>query len=261
MVERLTWDTDHFGVPIGRVTGSTVTADDVAEADRLGLNCLYLLVEAEDTRAVANAEDLGFCVVDERITLGRTVVGEKPVTRLDPSFAAVRPAVMADMVALEPVVRTAHIDSRFFADPNFGREAAATLYVAWLRSSVAGGLADVALVAEDAGAPAGYITGRIAPDRETMAIGLFGVAEAARGRGLGSRLLAALFAVAAQGAIPTVTVVTQGANAVAQRVYQAAGFRRIRSELWLHRWAHDRQADQSGGMPFPGNNHLGDRCA
>ena len=79
MIERLTWDTDHFGVGIGRVIGSTVSADDVAEADQLDLRCLYLLVEAADISAVAAAQDLGFRVIDERLTLGRPLVGREPV--------------------------------------------------------------------------------------------------------------------------------------------------------------------------------------
>ena len=31
-------------------------------------------------------------------------------------------------------------------------------------------------------------------------------------------------------------VVTQGGNVAAQRVYQHAGFRTARTELWYHRW-------------------------
>jgi dTDP-4-amino-4,6-dideoxy-D-galactose acyltransferase len=247
VIERLTWDTDHFGVPIGRVIGSTVSADDVAEADQLGLRCLYLLVQAADIRAAAAAEDLDFRVIDERATLSRPLVGHEPAGSDDAGSAAVRPAVAADLVALEPVARTAHVDSRFFADPHFDREAAAMLYVAWLRKSLAGELADIVLVAEDAGAPAGYITGHIDPDRKTVAIGLFGVAEAARGRGLGSQLLATLLAAATHRRIQSVTVVTQGANVAAQRVYRAAGLRTIRSELWLHRWAPDRRPAREGG--------------
>ena len=124
------------------------------------------------------------------------------------------------------------------------------LYVTWLRKSLAGELADIVLVAEDASAPAGYITGHIDPDCKTVAIGLFGVAEAARGRGLGSRLLATLLADATQRRIRSVTVVTQGGNVDAQRVYRAAGFRTIRSELWLHRWAPNRRpAPQRSRIP------------
>ncbi len=239
MIEHLAWDTAHFGVPIGRIAGSTVSAADVVEADQLGLRCLYLLVQATDSRAVGAAEALGFRLIDERVTLGRPLVGNEPSGLDHAGSAAVRGAVAADLGALESIALTAHVDSRFFADPHFDREAAATLYVAWLRNSLAGELADIVLVVEDAGTPAGYITGRIDPGRETIAIGLFAVAEHARGRSLGSRLLAAFLAAANERRVATATVVTQGANVGALRIYHAAGFRPIRSELWFHRWAPD----------------------
>ena len=65
-------------------------------------------------------------------------------------------------------------------------------------------------VAEHAGAPDGCITGRFDPDCEmvAIAIGLPAVAESARGRGLGSQLLAALLVAAAQRCIASLTVVT-----------------------------------------------------
>lgn len=242
MIERLAWDTDHFGVPIGRISGPAVSAEDIAEADRLGLRCLYLLLPAADIGAVVTAEDLGFRVADERVTLGRPLLpatGDDVAGTSDAGFTSVRPAVAADLVALEPVARVAHVDSRFFADPHFDREASAMLYVAWLRNSLSGDLADIVLVAEEDGTSVGYITGRIESNRETIAIGLFAVAAAARGRGLGSHLLTAFLDVATRRGLARVTVVTQGANVGAQRVYQGQGFRTIESELWLHRWAPD----------------------
>jgi dTDP-4-amino-4,6-dideoxy-D-galactose acyltransferase len=242
VIERLPWDTNHFGLPIGRVTESAVSPEDVAEADRLGLRCLYLLVDAADIGLITTGEDLGFRVTDQRITLGRPLsrgTAREPAGSGDAGFGAVRPADLADLAALEPVARSAHVDSRFFADPHFDREAAAQLYVVWLRNSLAGEFADIVLVAEHAGRPVGYITGRVDADRATAAIGLFAIEESARGRGLGSRLLLAFLAATSERRMAEVTVVTQGANVGAQRLYQAAGFRTTRSELWLHRWASD----------------------
>lgn len=250
MIERLSWDSAHFGLPIGRVAGPRVSAGDVAEADRLGLRCVYLLVRAADIATIRTAEDLGFRVTDQRITLGRSVspaTGHEPALSAGAEFPVVRPAVPGDMAALEPVARAAHVDSRFFADPHFEPEAAALLYVVWLRNSLAGELADIVLVAEHAGRPAGYITGRLWAERRTVDIGLFAIAASARGRGLGSQLLAAFLAAVSKQRIADVTVVTQGANVGAQRIYQAGGFRTIESELWLHRWAPVPSGPTGGG--------------
>ena len=103
MIEHLAWDTAHFGVPIGRIAGSTVSAADVVEADQLGLRCLYLLVQATDSRAVGAAEALGFRLIDERVTLGRPLVGHEPSGLDDAGSAAVRRAVAADLGALESI--------------------------------------------------------------------------------------------------------------------------------------------------------------
>jgi dTDP-4-amino-4,6-dideoxy-D-galactose acyltransferase len=73
-------------------------------------------------------------------------------------------------------------------------------------------------------------------DAGTGSIGLVGVAEAARGRGLGGRLVAAALGWFAGQGVERVEVVTQGRNVAAQRLYQAHGFRTRRVEVSFHRW-------------------------
>lgn len=231
MIEQLPWDSEHFGVPIGRVAGGRLTRDDVETADRSGLRCLYLLIPADESSAIADAEDLGFRVVSLRLTMSR------PVQPGDPPAASVRPARPEDLPVLEPVAATAHSDTRFFVDPGFGRDAARHLYERWLRASVLEGFADLALVAEHEGRPVGYITGHFHSATRSVAIGLLAVGDLARGRGLGVQLVNALLRAAEARGFERVDVVTQGRNLRAQRLYARAGFHPTRREVWLHRWS------------------------
>jgi Acetyltransferases len=80
----------------------------------------------------------------------------------------------------------------------------------------------------------GYISCRVAT--ETGDIGLVAVDGKCRGLGLGDQLVSqALSWFAAQGA-RRVTVVTQGLNVPAQRLYQKSGFLVSAVQLWYHLW-------------------------
>src|SRR6266511_5955123 len=84
--ELLDWDSEHFGFPIGRVVGSTLTPQ-LAEAiddwcSDQGIRCLYLLADAGDADTARVAAGNDFRVVDVRVTVRRSMQGvaELPVT-------------------------------------------------------------------------------------------------------------------------------------------------------------------------------------
>ena len=122
---------------------------------------------------------------------------------------------------------------RFYFDRHFPRELCARLYETWIEESCKG-YAQAVLVAQHHGQPAGYITCHVYPDHGQ--IGLLGISPNARKLGIGAGLIhAALDWFAAQD-LNAVTVVTQGRNIAAQRLYQQCGFLTEKCELWYHRW-------------------------
>jgi dTDP-4-amino-4,6-dideoxy-D-galactose acyltransferase len=160
----------------------------------------------------------------------------------------VRQAAAADLPELRRIAAASHHDSRFYHDPHFDRGRCDELYATWIEKSCADP-SGIVLVAEAAAAPggaqgaaaagaalaAGYITATLAPGGEGR-IGLFAVGPEGQGRGVGGELIAAALAwFAGRGAEP-VSVVTQGRNVRAQRIYQKAGFLTRAVELWFHRW-------------------------
>ena len=244
----------------GRLTRETLAAIERWVA-REGIECLYFLADSGDPETAPLAEESGFRLVDLRVTLERRGGGPGAVSSAGPPAAAapaggaagtgggrgpettagtpvrVRPATAADLPELRRMAAASHRDSRFYHDPHFDRRRCDALYAGWIEKSCAdpAGIVLVAGVPDPAGRPAGYITGTIGEDGEGR-MGLLAVAAAARGRGVGGELIAAVLDwFAGRGADP-VSVVTQGRNVRAQRIYQRFGLSTRSVELWFHRW-------------------------
>ncbi len=251
----------------GRLAPETLAAIERWVA-REGIECLYFLADPGDPETAPLAEESGFRLVDLRVTLERRLGGSggdkaaaaAAVSSAGPPAAAVpagdtdvaaagepekttrppvpvRPAAAADLPRLRRIAAASHRDSRFYHDRHFDRRRCDALYAGWIETSCAdpAGVVLVAAAADPAGPPAGYVTGTIGEDGEGR-IGLFAVAADARGRGVGGALIAAVLDwFAGRGADP-VSVVTQGRNVRAQRLYQRFGMRTRSVEPWFHRW-------------------------
>jgi dTDP-4-amino-4,6-dideoxy-D-galactose acyltransferase len=227
--ELLPWDTEFWGVRIARVEGDAMTAGRAAqlEAWATGNNvaCLYFLA-GEDAATAHAAEDAGFRLMDVRVGLARASArgGED---------ARVRPFEDDDLTALREIARTSHRATRFYADPRFPDDRCDDLYDVWITRSVEG-WAETVLVAEHEGRQAGYLS--LHADGERASIGLFAVAEGARGCGLGAALVQRGITWAHERGLPEIAVVTQGRSAAALRVYERHGFTVETLGFWFHRW-------------------------
>lgn len=227
----LEWDSAFFRKRIARVTRPALT---LSETDTVlnwcaenQIDCLYWLINVDDLNSIRAAEAHRFQLVDIRVTLRLTIPDS--ARSADPG---IRPASTDDLPALKAIARTAHTDSRFFADPHFSRERSEELYAVWLERDFREG---ILWVADGEDAPQGYITCRMISDA-TGQIGLLGVGAHARGRGIGASLVRqAVHWFKSQGA-GTALVVTQGRNTRAQRLYQYAGFVTDQIQIWFHRW-------------------------
>ena len=232
LCESLPWDSQFFGLAIGRVRPSRLAETDIEEiiawSKQNQIDCLYYLADSLCPHSCHLAESAGFRLMDVRTTLVWAGVSIAPRT-ID-----VRLALASDEEALVAIARTAHGDSRFFADPRFPRRDCERLYEIWI-SNILNGSAKVVLVA-DGERPNGYMTCHI-DESGAGSIGLFAVAEQARGKGIGSNLISAALDWFQQRGIQSITVVTQGRNIAAQRRYQRAGFVTQSSGIWLHRWS------------------------
>lgn len=234
-VERLAWDSQHFGLPIARISDSAPDAATlgavVGWARAGGIACLYFLAD-DEPKVVAAAEAHGFHFVDVRLTLDRTL---DDLPDLTPPRATLRAPQPGDTDTLTAIAAASYTQTRFAVDERFAPARVSAMYRTWMQRSLAGELADYVLVAALDGTPVGFVTASRV-DATTAHIGLVGVADAARGRQLGLHLLhQALHHYAGLGCT-RMTVVTQGRNIAAQRLYQKAGFRTAERRLWYHLW-------------------------
>ena len=233
----LAWDSEFFGRRVARAEATRLTP---AELSRLlewcraeSVEWLYFVADGDDATTIRLAEEAGFHLVDIRLELDLRLARGEP--EVETRGFLIRPATTADLVALRPIAAAGHTDSRFFFDANVPRDRAHALYEAWIEQSVLHRFADVALVAELDGVVSGYITGRLEA-QATASIGLIGVGPTARGHGVGTALVEALLSWALSRSAERVTVVTQGRNVAAQRLYQRCGFLTRSLHLWYHHW-------------------------
>lgn len=232
--QRLDWDSTFFGFPIARLEGRELSPTDLARAStwcsEQRIACLYLRTDAEDVVSLRHAAAAGFRFVDVRVTLDADLAElSAPAGR-----AATRAARPEDVPSLRAIAAISHTNSRFYADGRFARERCDELYATWIEKSV-GGWAQAVLVAEHAGAAAGYCSIHVRAGG-LGEIGLVGVAREAQGRGLGRQLVGDALRWMREHGLERVRVVTQGQNVAAQRLYQACGLRTCLVEYWHHRW-------------------------
>ena len=213
------WDTEFWGRRIGRTNGADI--DRWAAENTIGTVCL--LVSANKPEEAQDAESRGFRFMDVRIELQR---------RTAPIAAICRAARELDLPALAALAREAHRITRFYADPEFVDARCDDLYEAWIRNSFAG-WARAVLVSEIDGELAGYCT--IHVDEQAGSIGLIAVRPDYRNRGIGAELVEAAIDWCHAHEIHEITVVTQGRNIAAQRVFQRCGFRTSHVDLWFHK--------------------------
>jgi dTDP-4-amino-4,6-dideoxy-D-galactose acyltransferase len=228
----LEWDSAFWGVTIGRVEEGVLDearagALDVWARER-DVECVYFLARSDDAETVALVQQRGFGLVDVRVELERTV--EPP--EQEPGAREHR---AEDVPALRAIARAAHEGTRFFADPSFPDERCRDLYETWIEESCRG-WADVVLVHERNATAAGYVTCHLQNGGRDASIGLVGVAEAERGKGIGGELVRGALAWCFARGVMRLTVVTQGANVPALRLYGNNGFRIASVGLWFHKW-------------------------
>lgn len=239
--EFLDWDTNFFGYRIGRVTGHSLTDQLIKDIDKWVLDnridCLYFLAENDTPSTSLLARQFGFELVDVRLTYeynlkNRKTHSEKSTVSLNKT--KIRQVQSEDIPALKSIARTSYNDSRFHFDQHFPKEKGDALYEIWIEKSC-NGYADNVLIVETENQAVGYISCKIL-DKDTGQIGLVGVAEKARGQGIGTSLIYSSLNWFANKDLQFVTVATQERNISAQHLYQKCGFLIRSTQPWYHRW-------------------------
>jgi dTDP-4-amino-4,6-dideoxy-D-galactose acyltransferase len=228
----LPWDTDFWGVRIGRVEGDTMSGEQLRAVDAWAaeheIDCLYFLAAVHDAPTAHVAEGGGFRLMDLRVELRRPAAG-------DDSLGDLREAGADDAPALRAIARASHGVTRFYADPNFPDERCDDFYDVWITRSLEGWAQGV-LVADVDGRAAGYVSCHLDEGESRGSIGLIAVDGTVRRAGLGVSLSRGAVAWCRERGMGEMAVVTQGRNVAALRTLQRAGFLVDSVGLWFHKW-------------------------
>lgn len=236
----LDWDTAFFGFRIGRVQGDSLVQEKVDKINDWcrynDIKLIYFLAGSNDAITTRIAEDNGFRLVDVRMTLAVKIPSIFFASRAPPAFmVAVRLSLREDTEILGRIARESHKDSRFFFDENIPLHLSKSLYETWIKRSCED-YADAVLVAELNDKPVGYVSCHLCEEQGIGNIGLIGVSKSERGKGIGQALVKNALEWFAERGIEEITVVTQGRNRTAQRLYQRFGFLTQEVQLWYHKW-------------------------
>lgn len=138
-VEHLPWDSEFFGVQIGRVrlddADEIVMSEIDAEARERDIVCLYGSLDPNRSDASPLVQAGGFRLLEIGVTMARSTA-----TPLDvpPTDAIVRPGTEADLPVLADSIALLAPWSRFAVDPRFGVDQARRLHEAWVERAAEG---------------------------------------------------------------------------------------------------------------------------
>jgi GNAT superfamily N-acetyltransferase len=245
LLQLLTWDTEFFGLKIGRVLPSRLDSArlraiiKLAEKERF--ECLYFQAEPDDAETVTLAEKAGFHLVDVRIVLEHPFDERPAPAPRYPIPEEIRLMIprRKDVSTLEEIAVEIGHTSRFCFDRRFPPDACPRLYQAWLHKAIADDRGSV-IVAQLWGRTVGLIACGVLAN-QVGNIQLAGVQSNRRGRGVGTTLVqGALDWFRARG-VDRAEVTTQARNVPAQRLYQQMGFFTRRMTLYYHKWMSDQK--------------------
>lgn len=231
----LPWDSSLFGFSVAYVSADVIHAGRlprVVEALRSEeVRLAYVCVPWSDAGAAAALALVGGECVDRKVRYRKAVVAGLPTP---PGVESVlgKPCT-ADLEELALVSGTL---SRFRVDPRISPDVFERLYVAWIRRSMSGAIAEDVLVVRTGKAVAGMVTVAGADGGATGVIGLIAVRDGYRGKGYGTRLMLAAESWCAAHGMPAIEVATQQRNVAACGLYTACGYEVVRDEAVFHIW-------------------------
>ena len=164
-VEPLPWDTDFFGVAMGRVALDDATPalldaiDD--EARDPGITCLTGYLDPTRSDAARLVQDHGHLLVEGGLYFDRPAI---PL-EVPPTPGRIRPGRVEDLDVLATCIAGIAPWSRFAVDPRFGVGAAHRLYEAWIRRAASDETDTYGMaVVETEGEITGFVTYQRAPE-------------------------------------------------------------------------------------------------
>lgn len=237
LISKLKWDSNFWGYPVAYLSCCHLTENIVFRMEKVikreRIKLIEYLCNCHDSRSVVLAEKNGFHFTDIRLSF------EKELGRIIPSNIhksfTLSKAGACDIPHLRRMSENLYKDSRYFFDQGFERARVIEFYKGWVEKAVKGTFDDVCYCLYNKAIPVGFCTVKHGVEGKAS-IGLFGIAKKFQGRGLAKIFLNNVLNQLTAEGLQKVSVVTQGRNYLAQRLYQGVGFLTKTTELWYHKW-------------------------
>jgi dTDP-4-amino-4,6-dideoxy-D-galactose acyltransferase len=237
LVTKLEWDSGFFGYNVARISCQRLTATIEERIKQFvrenNIHLLQYLCNCHDRESVLVAERNGYNFVDIRLTFERHLK-HPPVFPENGEFS-LRKGKEEDIGSLKAFSSDIYRLSRYYFDTNFDRSKIEEFYLSWIEKAIYGTFDDYAYVLCRADRPVGFCTIK-ENALNTARIGLVGIDAEFAGKGLGRLMLEGTLHKIYETGIRYITVVTQGRNYGAQRLYQKCGFMTKSTHLWYHKW-------------------------
>ena len=228
LIKKLSWDSDFFGLRIGRV--DILISDDWLSLQGMLLepipfDLLYVFDKTNNVTIIDDAK-----LVDTKVVYGKM---------LHPSLRNQSPNVhfYDDSLPDRDLYSLALISgqfSRYKLDSRFPKGSYERLYRKWIENSVNGTLADMVLYYSNAINKKGMVT--VCRNGEQANIGLIAVDPVSQGQGIGTELVMAAEQWLQLRGVKYFEVATQNNNISGCRFYEKIGFRRISETNIYHIW-------------------------
>lgn len=238
--EQLTWDSEFFGIPIGRAHLDGADAEGLERIDReaaaAGIECLYATVDPNDLELNCQAQLQGYRLVEVALDLEHptSILSHRPPTRSVPRLATVD-----DLDSLSRMIPLLARWSRFASDHRFGPLAAERMHWAWVERAARREGDRALVVAEDETGLTGLAT-QSQLSTEIPRIDLIASLEP----GSGSAQAMVDFSYAYFGERPSRGGPIAARNTASLRFVEQMGLRTVGAEYIYHRWLDESPRGQ-----------------
>lgn len=230
----LEWDSDFFGYKVARLPLNALSTP--SEIDRLmqslkehQIKLTYLIVPDSEKQILESLKNK-FSPITTNVVFSRPIAANDAYETSDVSEYN---QTFPDNELYQLALQAGH-DSRYKLDTHFKNNEFERLYKLWIENSVNKSFADYTFVWRDKHKIKGFVTLKI--KKEIGVIGLIAVDDTMRGKGIGKKLLNAVFSCLAQKQIKYCEVATQQENTGAVIFYKSAGFDVKSSDVYFHIW-------------------------
>ena len=236
-VIHLDWDSNFFGIPIGRIYANGLTGEHLSKrlesAKQENIKFIELFCDVSDHESVYSSESLDFHLADLRITLKKNLEEDIKEDRGHKDLIF-KKADRADINRLKTMSKGLFKDSRYYRYQKFDRNNIDLMFQIWIEKSVPGEFDDEVYCLYDETDILAFCS--LKYKGNTASIGLFGINSAYRGKGLGSLILKRILHLLYKRRVTDVGVITHGRNSGAVHLYQKNGFGLAAITLCYYKW-------------------------